>query len=131
MQRCDQMNQTEFSIESSSSTKKYRVRAFLPKADPPTCDCIAFAISRNRDGGKNHGGHGWCKHIDQVLASTCQWQEGVSPEPQTIPGVCPVCGGTASDAEVTVLPESPKEAAAKVTESLVSLMADLEKVVDG
>lgn len=129
MQRCDQMNQTEFAIESSSSTKKYRVRTFLPEGEPPTCDCIAFAISRNRDGGKNNGGHGWCKHIDQVHARTCQWQDGVDPEPQTIPGICPRCGGTASDAAITFLPESPKEAADKVTESLQALMADLEAKV--
>lgn len=126
MQRCDQMNKTEFSVESSSSSKEYRVRAYLPDDDPPTCDCVAFAISRNRDGGKNHGGKGWCKHIDQVMNTTCSWQDGIDPEPQTIPGVCPRCGGSASESMATVLPESPKDAAAKVTDSLQALMKDLE-----
>lgn len=126
MQRCEQMAQTEFVMESDSSTKKYRVRAFLPNDEPPTCDCVAFAISRNRDGGKNHGGTGWCKHIERVMKQTCTWQEGISPEPQTIQGICPVCGGPATDSEATVLPESPKEAADKVAESLVALMRDLE-----
>lgn len=126
MQRCNDMNQTEFVVESSSSTKKYRVRAFLPLDEPPTCDCVAFAISRNRDGGKNHGGTGWCKHIQQVMDNACTWQEGIDPEPQTIPGVCPRCGDAASDQQAVVLPESPKEAASKVTDSLQALMAELE-----
>lgn len=131
MQRCDQMNQTEFVIESSSSSKSYRVRAFLPDDEQPTCDCIAYAISRNRNGGKNHGASGWCKHLDQVMARTCSWQEGIDPEIQTLANVCPRCGGSASAAKATVLPESPKEAAAKVTDSLQALMADLEGRVGG
>lgn len=129
MQRCDQMNKTEFVVESSSSTKEYRVRAFLPDDEPPTCDCVAFAISRNRDGGKNHGGKGWCKHLEQIMDETCTWQDGIEPEPQTIPGVCPRCGGSASEADATVLPESPVKAAEVVTQSLQNLMADLEKKV--
>lgn len=129
MQHCDQISSTEFSVESSSSSKEYRVRCFLPDGEAPTCTCPAFAISRNRDGGKNHGGVGWCKHIDEVMASTCQWQDGISDEEQTIPGVCPLCGGSTSESAPLVLPESPKQAAAKVTESLMALMADLETQV--
>lgn len=126
MQRCNDMNTTEFLVGSSSSTKEYRVRAFLPDDEPPTCDCIAFAISRNRDGGKTNGGKGWCKHIDQVLANNCSWQESISSETQIIDGVCPRCGGATSGSAPIVLPESPSAAADKVAHSLQALMADLE-----
>lgn len=124
MQKCEQMAQTEFTMESSSSTKKYRVRAFLPDAEPPTCDCVAFAISRNRDGGKNHGGAGWCKHIKKVLDETCTWQEGA--EDQTVPGVCPRCFGPTTDAAPTVIPEDKDKAAEVVTAKLLDLVKSLE-----
>jgi hypothetical protein len=126
MLRCSQMNQTEYVAKSDSSTKEYRVRAFLPNGDTPTCDCVAFAISRNRDGGKNHGGAGWCKHIERTIKDTCTWQDDGSV-PQTIAGVCPACGGPAEDREIMVLPESPKEAASAVIESLTALARELEE----
>lgn len=126
MQRCDQMNQGEYRIEASKGDKFYRVRAFLPDDDPSTCDCVAFAISRNRDGGKLHGGTGWCKHLAKVMDTTCQWQEGLAPEKQTIAGVCPKCGGTSSEGAAVVLPESPTKAAEIVTDKLLAMMQDLE-----
>lgn len=124
MQRCAQMSQTEFTIESSSSTKTYRVRAFLPEDEPWTCDCVAYNIARNRDGGKNHGGRGWCKHLEEIHKTVCSWQEGA--EIQSIPGVCPRCGGPTTEAPILVLPESPKQAAEKVTASLLAMQKDLE-----
>lgn len=126
MIRCSQMDQTEFQVESSSSTKKYRVRAFLP-TEPPTCDCVAFAISRNRDGGKNHGGTGWCKHIKQITeGDICTWDEA-HPEVQTLPGVCPRCGGPTSDTTPVVMPENPDKAAAAAVERLLAMSAELDK----
>jgi hypothetical protein len=131
MQKCKQMATTEHAVTSSSSTKKYRVRAFLPDGEPPTCDCTAFAISRNRDGGKNHGGKGWCKHITYVYDNTCSWQEGVSAERQKINGICPVCGGPTVTGEITALPESPVKAAELAAERLLALAADLAARTDG
>lgn len=128
MERCAQMSQTVYTMASDSSADKvYTVRAFLPDGSDPTCDCTAFAISRNRDGGKNHGGKGWCKHVQRALAGVCQWQATPDAEPQTIPGVCPRCGGpTTPDAAPTFIPENPKEQVATVTESLLKMAADLE-----
>jgi hypothetical protein len=114
----------EFAVDSSSANKKYRVRCFLPD-EPATCDCVAFAIARNRAGGKNHGGTAVCKHIRQVMKDVCPWTDGFGVA-QTIEGVCPECGGETVDTEAKALPELPRLAVDAVTEKLLAMQADLE-----
>lgn len=124
MIRCEQNVNTEFQVDSSSASKKYRVRAFLPD-EPPTCDCVAFAIARNRDGGKNHGGTAICKHIRKVLSETCGWMDVPGADAQKIPGVCPLCAGPTRDSTPVVMPEDPNKAADEAVARLQALAADL------
>lgn len=137
MIRCEQNAPMEFQVESSSSDTTYRVRAFLPDSEPPTCFCTSYAIKRNRAGGLDavrelhvKGKTVTCKHVDQVLRETCPWTEENKVK-QTIPGVCPLCGdSTTDDSNTTVLPENINKAANAAMESLLAMANDLGSRVD-
>jgi len=114
-----------FFADSSSSSKQYRVRAFMPN-EPDTCDCMAFVMARNKAGGKNSGAVGHCKHIDKVRREVCPWIEG-HREPQKIPGVCPLCGGPTTEKSEPALPEREQHAVDEVTEKLRAMAAELQE----
>lgn len=129
MNRCQQNAPMQFWADSDSSSKKYRVRAFMPN-EPDTCECTAFAIARNRAGGKNHGGVGMCKHIRRIRQDVCPWDEN-NNNPQTIPGICPICGGpTVADGNEPVVSELERKAVDDVTEKLLAMAAELEAAVE-
>lgn len=79
----------------SDASKVYIVDIGPPTPSFPSgqsvCSCIAYAIDRNRKGGKNHGAWGDCKHIRRRIAEGgCGWSsiDGVA---QTFPNICPLC----------------------------------------
>lgn len=129
MLRCTSQRETDRTVESASSTKVYRVRVFLPDGEPWTCDCVSFAINRNREGGKNHGGTGWCKHLEAIRRETCVWTSDELDSPTRLGGLdfCPRCGLEVFEASAIVLPESEKAAVAAVTDKLLAILDDLRK----
>lgn len=133
MIRCQQNAAMQFWAESDSSNKKYRVRAFMPD-EPDTCECTAFAIARNRAGGKNHGGVGTCKHIKRIRANICPWTESDTTRGQSIVSVCPLCGGpTVGDSNAPAEPavsELERKAVDEVTEKLLAMQRELEEAVE-
>jgi hypothetical protein len=138
MIRCSENAPMEFVAASESSSSTYRVRAFLPDNEPPTCFCTNYVMQRNRAGGLDaarelhrKGQTVTCKHIRKILAETCPWTIE-SKEKQKIEGVCPKCGSpTEDDSHTTVLPENVNKAADVAIASLLALAGDLsEKVGD-
>lgn len=107
MERCTASD--SISVPSDSGSKVYTVSFSDPTA--PTCDCVSFAIGRNkakaRINGKKYKHQGncdaWCKHIDRVYDNACKWRGNT-----LIPGVCPTCGEATVplDAPVVTRPAS-------------------------
>lgn len=128
MNRCGSQLPTERTTQSDSSSKEYRLRVFLPNGESSTCNCVSFAITRNRAGGKNNGGEGWCKHLEVFYKNACVWQEGPNNPAVIINGVafCPLCGANVVGGDPVVLPESPIHAANDVKDKLLTLLAELE-----
>ncbi len=91
MERCTSSD--AISVRSDSSTKTYTV-SFANII--PTCDCVAFAIGRNRqksvrtDINRTSGPQeAWCKHIHRVFDSACRWRgDLLLPDYH----ICPECG---------------------------------------
>lgn len=96
MQVCAERAKQVYEVASDSSDKVYTVTAFV-EGEFPTCLCTAYAIQRNRNGGKNMGAPGMCKHIKRVLAETCTWKQQAGDPRVPRDGRCPDCGGPVVD----------------------------------
>lgn len=120
MQRCEQMTHGSYQVPSDSQARKfYTVTAF--GGVPPTCTCVAFAIGRNRTKSTKSSskqGEAWCKHIEYIFDTTCQWDSG-SDIVQTQPGVCPSCG------TLTVWDDDDGEVTEVASETAVSSLQDM------
>lgn len=118
-QCCASRGKQVFEVDSDSSDKTYTVTAFV-EGEFPTCSCVAYAIQRNRNGGKNMGAPGMCKHIKRVLAETCTWKQKHGDPRIPRDGKCPECGGPVID------PEAQDTDSAKTVDGLLNILQDLK-----
>lgn len=114
MLRCAQMHRDHFPVRSSSTTahKTYTVRMFR-EDELPTCTCTGFMTKRNRNANLAGGGFpgagaglarttpAWCKHLEEVKRTTCDWQQAPG---EPAPASCPRCGGPVVETDAPLLP---------------------------
>lgn len=106
-QVCSKLVKGVYEVGSSSGSKNYKVNF---DNCPPTCTCVAFAIARNRAGGKNHGGAAICKHINSIYDSACDFDSRKHGE-SMLP-ICPHCGAKLETVDATSTPTSAPESLA-------------------
>lgn len=113
MLKCAQAHREHYPVASSSSSRKiYPVKMFRSN-ELPSCICTGFMTKRNKNaniigGGFAGAGAGlarstaaWCKHLEEVKNTTCDWEQkpGESYQLQ-----CPKCGGPVIDSAAPRLP---------------------------
>lgn len=108
---CAQRHREYYPVGSGSSSRVYPVKMFLPN-ELPSCTCTGFMTKRNKNANIIGGGYAgagaglakqtaaWCKHLDEVKRTTCDWQ-GARGERQL---QCPQCGGPVVDDATKRLP---------------------------
>lgn len=108
---------------SSSSDKIYKVTAYRPN-EFPFCSCPSYIFQRSKI-AKAEGVHqntipGTCKHLQKVLAGSCDWRQDTEEQYQ-FNDICPKCAGPLVEEGDYSIPEDPTHA----VDDLRALMADL------
>jgi hypothetical protein len=103
MQMCAQMDQSVFMIKSETDPNKTYVVTYFTERQPHHCTCPAFRNKKRwvNDSSWMKRNYGWCKHLEQVDRTTCQWHEQYG-EAQEISGTCPLCQGPTVSVRVGV-----------------------------
>lgn len=95
-----------------SGEKPYKVTAFRPD-EFPFCSCRAYIFGRSKEAKRMQAEGidihqkdvpGSCKHLDMVLAQTCDWRQERDADYQ-FSDVCPKCAGPLVEEGATVLPD--------------------------
>lgn len=104
---CAQLDRPCRTVQSKSDPRKEYFVCLGTERRPPTCTCPAFAFNANVAHctcGKTREKHVLphefaaslepfhCKHINDLIASVCQWDEQYSEEKRE-DETCPRCGG--------------------------------------
>lgn len=109
---CAQRHRESYPVHSGSSSKTYEVTMFRDN-ELPACKCVGFMTKRNKNanivgGGYSGAGTGlakttaaWCKHLQEVKDTTCDWEQQPGQQAQV---VCPKCGGPVIDKSARRLP---------------------------
>ena len=74
----------------SINVGQYRVDGLFCERRTPTCTCLGFKHRRK------------CRHVSEAERSVCSWHQQWSNEPQTMPNICPCCGGPTVPIRVAV-----------------------------